>query len=233
MLMSPAAARAVRQRMLHLRQTTVERISELTGAQEPEIRRYHRELTESEVPDTLLQRGAHQPFLRELPQGATLYLLVRSLRPSRVVETGVRPGYSTAWILSALAANRSGELVSLGPGPTVGRARGLQEYSVGQLVAPSLRDRWTLVLGNTEERLQSLLSAGPLDLFFYDNGIDAGRARFELRAAWTALSPRGVLLAHHIEANSAWTEFCKGQGLSPQILDAGPPALGALGIRRP
>lgn len=231
LVVSPAAARAVRHRMLLLRQSALERIAALTGAPASEVRRYHRELTESNVPEVLLQRGAHTSFTRELPQGALLYLIVRSLGPQRVLETGVRPGYSTAWILAALEANRRGELLSLGPGPQDGRAKGVSEMPVGQLVAPALRSRWTLVLGNTEERLASLVATEPLDLFFYDNGSDPTRARFELRTAWAALSPRGVLLAHHVDANAAWREFCRAQGLPPQILDPGPPPMGALSVR--
>jgi predicted O-methyltransferase YrrM len=219
--------------MLLLRRTALQQISGLTGVPEDDIRRYHRELVVSDVPETLLQRGAHQPFIRELPHGALLYLLVRALRPARIVETGVRPGYSTAWMLAALSENGEGELLSLGPGPTGGRSPGVADVSVGQLVAPALRSRWTLVLGNTEERLQEILGTSPLDLFFYDNGPELARARFELRSAWAALSPRGILLAHHVDANTAWAEFCRGQGLGAQILDAGPPPLGALGMRRP
>jgi predicted O-methyltransferase YrrM len=218
--------------MLLFRQASLDRISALTGATPADLKRFRHELAEGEVTDLLLQRGASLPFTRELPQGALLYLIVRALRPRHVVETGVRPGYSTAWLLSGLEANGSGDLVSLGPGPVQGRAMGVQDSSVGQLVAPSLRSRWTLVLGNTEERLASILEDhGPVDLYFYDNGPDAARARFELRSAWAGLSPTGLLLAHHVDANPAWAEFCRQQGAPDSILDAGPPPLGALGMR--
>lgn len=216
--------------MLLYRQASLGRISQLTGATDADLKRYRRELSESRIPDELLQRGAGLPFTRELPQGALLYLLVRALRPRTVVETGVRPGYSTAWILAGLEGNHEGELTSLGPGPTNGRAPGVHEVVVGQFVAPSLRTRWTLVLGNTEERLEEIVDAREIDLFLYDNGPDSGRARFELRTAWPALSPRGILLAHHVDVNPAWTEFCRAQGLTPQILDPGPPPMGALGV---
>jgi len=231
-LLTSAAARALRHRMLLMRQSAIGRLAALTGVGEGEIWKFHQELSSSDLPEVLLQRGAHAPFTREFPQGALLYLLVRALRPQRVVETGVRPGYSTAWILSALSANRAGELVSLGPGSPQGRIRGLSEYPVGQLVPPALRSRWTLVLGNTEDRLEGILDAAPVDLFFYDNGTDAARARFELRSAWAALSPDGILLAHRVDASPAWGEFCRGQNLAPQILDPGPPPLGALAMRR-
>lgn len=219
--------------MLFFRQASLDRIRHLTGVTEAELQQYRRELKEGPLPDLLLARGAGVAFTRELPQGALLYLIVRAARPLRVVETGVRPGYSTAWILSALDANGAGELTSLGPGPTAGRSAAVREYGVGQFVAPSLRGRWTLALGNTEDRLREVLgSSHEVDLFLYDNGPGVARARFELRAAWEALSRRGILLAHHVEANSAWNDFCRLQGLPPQLLDPGPPPMGALVMRR-
>jgi hypothetical protein len=218
--------------MLLFRQASLDQITRLTGASPSDLLRYRRELRESDLPDTLLQRGAGIAFTRELPQGALLYLIVRAVRPHHVVETGVRPGYSTAWMLAALDANGEGELTSLGPGPTAGRSLGVRDVGVGQFVPPALRSRWTLALGNTEDRLREILQrVSRVDVFLYDNGPVATRARFELRAAWEALSENGILLAHHVEANSAWPDFCRLQGLPPQILDPGPPPMGALVVR--
>jgi len=231
-VVSPAARKAIRQRMLFLRSASLERIRRLTGVSEPELAGYRRELKASELPDLLLRRGAGMAFTQELPQGSLLYLLVRAARPDRVVETGVRPGYTTAWILSALAMAGRGELISLGPGPTNGRSSAVQHLSVGQLVPPALRARWTLALGNSEDRLREILATGSrVDLFLYDNGPDPARARFELRSAWDALSPRGLLLAHRIDANPAWREFCERQGVALQVFDPGPPPMGALAVR--
>jgi hypothetical protein len=104
---------------------------------------------------------------------------------------------------------------------------------VGQFVPPALRGRWTLVLGNTEDNLRALLAEQkPVDLFLYDNGPNADRARFELHSAWAVLSPRGIILAHHVDANPAWSDFCRAQGAAEQILDPGPPRLGAVGMSR-
>lgn len=232
MLLRPAVRKALRQRMLHVRADGLDQIRALTGVSEAELRTFRRELAESRLPDILAERGAGTAFADELPQGPLLYLLGRALRPQTIVETGVRPGYSTAWFLGALEANGVGRLISLGPGPTTGRARGVHEVQVGQFVPPALRARWTLALGNTEEHLSGILAeARPVDLYFYDNGPDTDRARFELRSAWAALSRRGVLLAHHIDANPAWAEFCRAQGAPLAIVDSGPPPLGGLAVR--
>jgi predicted O-methyltransferase YrrM len=231
-LISPAARKAVRQRMLLFRQAALDRIAALTGVSAAVLQQYRRELRESDLTEVLVQRGAGLAFTQELPQGALLYLLVRAARPKRVLETGVRPGYSTAWILAALEANGAGALTSLGPGPTAGRSRGVHEYGVGQLVPPALRSRWTLALGNTEDRLRELVTElRPVDLFFSDNGPEVDRTRSELHAAWEALAPNGLLIAHHVEASAAWADFCRLQGLPTQILDPGPPPMGALAMR--
>jgi hypothetical protein len=218
--------------MLLVRQSALDRLENLTGVGPSEFQRFRRELKESHLPDTLMQRGAGVAFTHELPQGVLLYLLVRAVRPRVAIETGVRPGYSTAWILAGMESNGEGTLTSLGPGPTAGRVNGVRDVGVGQFVPPALRSRWTLALGNTPERLRELIGgAGPVDLFFYDNGPDVARARFELHAAWEALSERGLLLAHHVDANPAWEDFCRLQGMPDQVLDAGPPPMGCLSMR--
>lgn len=232
-LLRPAMRRAIRQRMVRFREASIARVGQLTGSREAELKVVRRELSLSAVPDMLIDRGAGLPSTQEFPQAGLLYLLVRALRPRTVIETGVRPGYTTAWILAGLEANGMGALHSLGPGPTAHRIQSVRDVSVGQFVPPALRSRWTLVLGNTEDNLRELLAQQrPIDLFLYDNGPNADRARFELRAAWAGLSPRGILLAHHADASTAWSDFCRAQGMAEQILDPGPPRLGAVGMRR-
>ena len=177
--------------MLSFRQASLDRVATLTGTSPESIHELRQEIAQSDLPERLLQRGASLAFTRELPQAALLYMLVRSCRPKRVVETGVRPGYSTAWILAALDRNGMGELYSIGP---LGRRAGVRssdgdrwgvraplpsqpmDVSTGELDRPPR--------GGPSER-------GPVDLFFSDNGPDADRSKFELRNAWGAMGPVG------------------------------------------
>ncbi|HEV2448809.1 MAG TPA: class I SAM-dependent methyltransferase [Thermoplasmata archaeon] len=233
-LLRPAARKEMLRRMQQLHRHALDQVAALTGASTEALHRFRRELEASGLAESLVERGAGPAFADEFPQGALLYLLVRALGPNRVVETGVHPGYTSSWILSALDANGSGSLTSLGPGSVRGRAAGIRETTVGQLIAPRLRSRWTLVLGNSEENLRAILAdGGAVDLFLYDNGPDADRARFELRTAWGSLSSHGILLAHHSDATPVWAEMCSRQGLPPQLLDSGPPPLGALSMTHP
>ncbi|MHB8351873.1 MAG: O-methyltransferase [Thermoplasmata archaeon] len=231
-LLRPAARKAIVRRMLLVRHAALARLSGLTGVPSAELLTYRHELTADGTLEQILDRGAGAPFVSELPQGVLLYLLVRALKPRRIVETGMRPGYSTAWLLAGLKANGTGELTSLGPGSGVGRSPGVEKVGVGQFVAPSLRAAWTLELGTTPGHLDRVLaSGGPAEMIFLDNGPDAERTRGEIRAAWRALAPGGLLLAHRVAASTVWEQFCRQQGLTPQILDAGPPPMGALSLR--
>ncbi len=231
-ILRPAARKALLRRMLLVRRATLDRLARLTGLAAPELLAFRRELVVEGIPDQILDRGAGTSFVSELPQGVLLYLLVRALRPRRIVETGVRPGYSTAWLLAALRANRSGELTSLGPGSGAGRAPGVELAGIGQLVAPALRAPWTLDLTSAPDHFEHVLaSGGPVQMIFLDNGPEVDRTRAEIRTAWRGLAPGGLLLAHRIATSPAWEEFCRHQGLRPQVLDAGPPPLGALSLR--
>ena len=214
------------------RRAALDRVCQLSGVSAAELQRYRRELKESGLPDVLLQRGAGAAFTRELPQGSLLYLLVRAARPERVVETGVRPGYSTAWMLAALDANGTASSCPWVPAPPPGARPPCRTFRSASSSRPVCAPAGPSPSGTRRIGFgRSSAATHRVDLFFYDNGPDGARARFELRAAWDALSERGILLAHHVDATPAWADFCRLQGLAPQVLDSGPPPLGALGVR--
>jgi predicted O-methyltransferase YrrM len=165
-------------------------------------------------------------------EGLRLYRLLRGLRPRVSVETGVCNGVSTAFVLLALEDNEEGELYSIDLPEVAG-----EEYEPGTfwdgkggavippgkepgwMVPPTLRDRWRLVLGRSQEELPPLLGRlGEIDFFMHDSEHSYECMSFEFRTAWAALREGGVLVADDVNVNAAWDEFARDVGREPEPL---------------
>ncbi len=170
--------------------------------------------------------------------GARLYLLVRQLRPEVIVETGVCNGFSTAYLLEALADNDSGRLISIDfpefagpdPGGEFWEGKGGAVVPAGRepgwVIPTPLRDRWELVLGRSQDRLPEVLArVAPIDLFLHDSEHSYECMTFEFTAAYEALRPGGVLLSDDVGWNDAFGDFARRHGLRPYLVG---PDLGAL-----
>jgi hypothetical protein len=96
-----------------------------------------------------------------------MYFLVRHLRPSVVVETGVAAGWVSSAVLTAMDLNGSGHLWSSDlPLLRVGDPDGF----VGWLVEPALRHRWTLATRGDRRTLPDTVSrVAEIGLFHYDS----------------------------------------------------------------
>src|SRR5437868_3189781 len=110
------------------------------------------------------------PFRRELNGDFALarlcYAVVRSLRPRRVVETGVCYGVTTAFLLQALAQNGTGNLYSIDL-PPLGKD---SDRFVGKVVPHELRNNWTLRFGASKSLLPRLLTElDTVDIFVHDS----------------------------------------------------------------
>ena len=148
--------------------------------------------------------------------GPMLYALARLVRPSVVVETGVAGGFSSAYILSALQHNSKGHLYSIDLGESWYLPAGKE---TGWIVPEELRDRWTLLMGDSEEVLPDLLDdLGAVEIFLHDSYHGYEQMMWEFRVAWGPLAAGGLLLSDDIWANSSFFDFAKLAGATPTCL---------------
>jgi predicted O-methyltransferase YrrM len=123
----------------------------------------------------------------------TIYLLVRSMKPDVVVETGVCYGASSAYILQALAENRRGELYSIDLGNSS------DEPPNDFFIPQHLTDRWRLIIGDSTQVLPQLLARlERIDLFLHDSLHSYDHMMWEYNTAFPHLHAGGVLSSHDV-----------------------------------
>ena len=143
-----------------------------------------------------------------------LYILIRLLKPNIVVETGVYKGASTDAILRAMDKNNFGHLYSIEL-PVVGLLQDKQfisDIEIGMLVSESIRNRWTLLLGDSKIELPKLVEKiGNFDIFFHDSLHTYEHMKFEFELAKKYSK---VIMSHDIACNDAFPELVKGKDYS-------------------
>lgn len=188
------------------------KVAELTGKDVDQVKQMFYEI-ECQTRPSLERKGwAVDPI-----HYVTWYALVRLMRPDIVVETGVAEGYSSFFILLAMARNRHGVLHSIdfpGADLELGPGMGRQAYvlpagrSPGWQVPEDLRSRWQLHLGDAKDLLPPLLKRlGSIDIFIHDSLHSYDHMLFEFTTAWPHLRERGLMLSDDTDWNNAFTEF--------------------------
>ena len=168
-------------------------------------------------------------------EGVYLYAALRKLRPRVAVETGVANGFSTAFSLLALQRNEEGHLHSIDLPREVGRDYEPATFYEGEgragippgsepgwLIPAELRNRWTLLLGRSQEELPPLLERlGTIDSFMHDSEHSFECMWFEFHAAWPHLRPGGQLVSDDVNSTEAFSRFAREQGREPVRLARG------------
>lgn len=170
---------------------------------------------------TLADEVTNLPAAGALWQAPLLYILVRSSRPKWLIETGISSGYSSRFLLEALARNGTGHLDSIGVDElAIGRtpeavARTIAGRPVGWLVPERLHDRWGRHVGTSQEILPNLFDGRDesLDVFLHDSEHIYATMISEYASAFPHLTSDGWLLSHDIHNSSAWNEFLARNGL--------------------
>jgi len=161
-----------------------------------------------------------------------LYALCRFLKPHIVVETGVGLGVSSNFILQALRDNGFGELYSIDyPRSIYSSDVGIrinecaytaQDGLPGWLVPDYLRERWTLLLGKSRDRLPPLCEhLGAIDLFFHDSEHTYQNMLEEYETVWPYIREKGILASHDIDWNNAFNDFAKKNNRAPIVSQNG------------
>jgi Methyltransferase domain len=209
------------------------------------LARYEREVRASGLREHLLRKGrehlaavggsGHSLGAIGYTEGAYLYAVLRHVRPRVAVETGVANGFSTAFSLLALQQNGEGHLHSVDLPREVGRDYEAGTFYEGEgragipsgsepgwLIPPELKERWTLVLGRTQEELPPLLDRlGTIQSFMHDSEHSFDCMWFEFHAAWPHLQEGGVLLSDDVNSTEAFPRFSQEEGLEPVRLARG------------
>ena len=145
------------------------------------------------------------------------YASIRCLQPKLVIETGVAYGFSSMIILLALKHNDSGNLISIDfPLSDIIK----MNRSPGWLVPHSLRDRWTLNIGKSEDYLPNIVSDKnkSIDLFIHDSSHKYDHMLWEYGIVWDRISDNGLFISDDVLMNSAFTDFSNNKGLTPNLI---------------
>ena len=195
-----------------------------------ELERYEREVRASGLLAHLFAKGReHAAAVANgyslgaigYAEGTYLYAVLRKLRPEVAVETGVANGFSTAFSLLALQENGTGHLHSIDLPREAGREYEHGAFYEGEgragipagsepgwLIPPKLKERWTLVLGRTQDELPPLLERlGTIDSFMHDSEHSFDCMWFEYHAAWPRLRAGGVLVSDDVNSTEAFPRF--------------------------
>lgn len=167
------------------------------------------------------ERGTDDPgnvYFRDV------YAYVREHEPATVVETGVRDGWSTLYLLAALHRNDAGTLYSVDypiredesadrfgdEAPSYSEVTPTIPAGTdpGWIVPDPLRDRWELLIGKSQERMPELVERiDAIDVFIHDSDHSLPCMIFEYELAWDWLGSSGIIFSDDIDWNDAFERF--------------------------
>jgi hypothetical protein len=160
-----------------------------------------------------------------------IYVLIRHLKPYRVLETGVYYGGNSAFALLALTRNQVGKMISIDYPDSEIREKGTSEarHSLvgdselydptlrpGFMVPPFLHERWELIEGDSLKVIPSLQDT--FDFYIHDSDHSMPFLSKELVAAWEKLSDKALVLVDDIDWSNAFFAFCVKYRLYPHLM---------------
>lgn len=161
-----------------------------------------------------------------------IYVLIRYLKPNRVLETGVYYGGNSAFALLALSRNGDGgRMISIDYPDSEIRMKGAREprHSLvgdSELYDPTLRpgfmvphflhEYWSLIEGDSLTVIPQLQET--FDLYIHDSDHSMPFLLNELSVAWEKLTNTAVILVDDIDWSNAFFAFCVKYRLFPLLM---------------
>jgi predicted O-methyltransferase YrrM len=157
-----------------------------------------------------------------------VYFLVRRLRPSVVLETGVAAGWTSAAILAAFERNGGGTLYS-SDFPYF-RLEHPERY-VGCLVEDHTRADWHLGLKGDRANLAEFLPGiERIDFVHYDSDKSAEGRAFVLDAVAPKLAPAAPVMMDDIDDNTFFRDHAASTAAPTRVFARGRKYVGLVGL---
>ncbi len=140
------------------------------------------------------QRSLMGPIGRSM-----LYALVRQYRPRIIVESGGNLGMASSFILKALQdENIEGRLYSIERSTKI---------VPGSLIPEELKAAYVPIRASVEDALAGEQLPAEIDMFLHDSTHRYAHMTMEFERFWPRLRPGGLLVAHDVDMNAAFTDF--------------------------
>jgi len=153
-----------------------------------------------------------------------IYFLIRSIKPEKIVETGVWYGVSSSIILNALDRNGKGMLHSIDlpayfetggytdENPYLDESKRTSSLPRGKnpgfIVPEYLKGKWNLILGDSKIHLQKLFEEiKNADIFLHDSLHSYDNMIFEFETALKFVNTGGFILSDNIDWHTAFKDF--------------------------
>jgi predicted O-methyltransferase YrrM len=157
-----------------------------------------------------------------------VYFLVRHLRPTVVLETGVAAGWTSSAILTALERNGGGTLYS-SDFPYF-RLEAPERY-VGCLVEDRLRANWHLGLKGDRANLAEFLpEIDQIDFVHYDSDKTAEGRTYALETIAPKLAPEAPVMMDDIDDNTFFRDYAATVSARTRVFARGRKYVGLVGL---
>ncbi len=206
-------------------------LNKIIPIENKEVDTYLNEIQSNQALHSYISQKYYQVRRKRIshPQGwaELLYILIRKIKPSLMVETGVFDGISSSYILTALKKNNSGRLISIDL-PATHVILGSTDYMPfrtlpknmlpGWLVPDFLRKNWQLNIITSNYGLKKILTPlATIDFFLHDSLHTKDHMTWEMELAWEKIRENGLLLVDDIYCNDSFFTFSKKQKKNPAI----------------